>query len=264
MARYTPEFLAVARHGYENTDQPMRELARELGIGITTLSTLAENNGWAKRSQRKRGLPPAMQLLAEARALASQSGHSRDAPTLALRATARWESAEARSAKAESGNPVLADGAEAEPPKVLGPRFRGGERRRVADPEEATATPTLPPSGGGSALAPVAADPPSLLDRMEQILEQLIAAEEAAPATGTRSPQSARNLATLIQAMRALKGMRGNTSTDTGPIEDDDDDLPTDIDEFRDALARRIEAFMESRPDEGDIEPADAARTDKV
>jgi predicted benzoate:H+ symporter BenE len=36
MARYTEDFLAAARQGYENTDQPMRELARELGIGITT------------------------------------------------------------------------------------------------------------------------------------------------------------------------------------------------------------------------------------
>lgn len=44
MAQYTEEFLAAARHGYENTDQPMRDLARELGIGITTLSTLAEVN----------------------------------------------------------------------------------------------------------------------------------------------------------------------------------------------------------------------------
>ncbi len=70
MVQYTADFLAAARHGYENTDQPMRELARELGIGITTLSTLAEKNGWAKRSQRQRGLPPAMQLLAEAQALA--------------------------------------------------------------------------------------------------------------------------------------------------------------------------------------------------
>jgi hypothetical protein len=90
MAQYTEEFLATARHGYENTDQPMRELSRELGIGITTLSTLAEKHGWAKRSLRKRGVPPAMQLLAEAQALAAtlpprSGGEGRRAPNGASR-----------------------------------------------------------------------------------------------------------------------------------------------------------------------------------
>ena len=202
VARYTPEFLAAAQHGYEHTDQPMRELARDLGIGVTTLSTLAETHGWAKRSQRKRGLPPAMQLLEEARGLASASP----------------------------------------PPE------------RVSEQE--TPSPTLPLSGGGSGdaaaegNAPVASEPPTLLDRMEQILVQLIAAQEAAPANGIHSPQGARNLEALIQAMRALKGLRGGAAIDTGPI--DDDDMPADIDEFRRDLARRIDAFVASRADAGD------------
>ena len=89
---------------------------------------------------------------------------------------------------------------------------------------------------------------------MEQILEQIIAGEETAPANGIRSPQSARNLATLIQAMRALKEMRGHASPDRGPIENDDDDMPRDIDEFRHALARRIEALFASRADSGDAD----------
>jgi len=207
MVQYTEDFIATARHGYENTDQPMRELARELGIGITTLSTLAENNGWAKRSQRKRGLPPAMQLLAEAQALAAK--RSEPAPVDARQ-------------QAQEG---------------LGPRFREDERSESKP-------------AAGDAVEPS----PSLLDRMEQILEQLIAAEETAPANGIRSPQSARNLTTLIQAMRALKGMRGHASTDTGPIENDDDDMPRDIDEFRRDLARRIDAFVASRTDAADAD----------
>ena len=35
------------------------------------------------------------------------------------------------------------------------------------------------------------------------------------------------------------------------------DDMPADLDEFRDALARRIETFLASRPDAGDAAPAD-------
>jgi hypothetical protein len=54
MERYTPEFLAAARHGYENTDQPMTALAADLGIGITTLPSLVRKHGWTQRSQRMR------------------------------------------------------------------------------------------------------------------------------------------------------------------------------------------------------------------
>jgi len=193
MAQYTADFLASARHGYENTDQPMRELARELGIGITTLSTLAEKHGWAKRSLRKRGVPPALQLLAEAQALAAK--RSEPAPT----------------------------DAQQQPQAGLGPGFRGDERSKI----------------------PLAApEPADLLIRLEQILAQLIAAQELAPGNGIHSPQSARTLTLLIQAMRALKGMRGDASTDTARIENDDDDMPHDLDEFRHALARRIEALF--------------------
>jgi hypothetical protein len=212
MAQYTEEFLATARHGYENTDQPMRELSRELGIGITTLSTLAEKHGWAKRSLRKRGVPPAMQLLAEAQALAAtlpprSGGEGRRAPNGASRG--------------------------------------GGQALdREAPPPPHPPPPLATLAEGGEQIAP---EPAALLIKLEQILAQLIAAQQLAPANGIQSPQGARNLTMLIQAMRALKGMRGHAPTDTGPIENDDDDMPRDLDEFRHALARRIRAFVESR-----------------
>ncbi len=222
MAQYTEEFLAAARHGYENTDQPMRELARELGIGITTLSTLAEKNGWAKRSKRRRGLPPAMQLLAEAQALAKASAHSR-----------------------ASGNPE----------EELGPRFRGDEREESALPpsllsEKMPPTPDPSPPvaallGGGEKSAPSRQD---LYVMLEHILAQLITAEAAAVGNGIRSPQSARTLATLTAAMRALNRTDGAASPHAGPT-DDDDELPRDLDEFRVALARRIEAVFANETD---------------
>lgn len=68
MTRYTPEFLAALKQRYEETDQPMRPLALEFGIGISTLSAIVEREGWVKRSQRRRGRPEAS-LLSEAQAL---------------------------------------------------------------------------------------------------------------------------------------------------------------------------------------------------
>jgi hypothetical protein len=76
MTRYAREFLDALRQRYEETDQPMRPLALEFGIGISTLSAIVEREGWVKRSQRKRGRPEAS-LLSEAQALmASLPGHS--------------------------------------------------------------------------------------------------------------------------------------------------------------------------------------------
>ncbi len=199
MVQYTEEFLAAARQGYETTDQPMRELARELGIGITTLSTLAEKNGWAKRSLRQRGLPPAMQLLEEVKALAGGG---------------------------------LAPGAEAPP-----------------TPNPFPPLAALAEGGEQSALGPS-----ELLIKLQQILAQLIAAQQLAPANGIHSPQAARTLTMLVQAMRMLQGMRGGQSI-SQESHKDDDDMPRDIDEFRHALARRIEALFES---ETDAENADA------
>lgn len=68
MTRYTGEFLAALRQRYEETDQPMRPLALEFGIGISTLSAIVEREGWVKRSQRRRGRPEAT-LVSEAQAL---------------------------------------------------------------------------------------------------------------------------------------------------------------------------------------------------
>ncbi len=218
MAQYTEDFLATARHGYENTDQPMRELARELGIGVTTLSTLAEKHGWAKRSLRQRGLSPAMQLLAEAQALAAS--RSLDNPI---------RHPEARAQRASKGD--------------------GPDEWQTDGPHPSRLAPLgLAPQDDGETAAP-----PDLLIKLEQILAQLIAAQQLAPANGIHSPQGARNLTMLIQAMRALKGMRGPAPTDTGPTEnDDDDDMPRDIDEFRRDLARRIDAFVASRTGDED------------
>jgi len=49
MAQYSPDFLASLKHRYEKTEQPMTELAREFGIGITTLQSLVDKQGWEKR-----------------------------------------------------------------------------------------------------------------------------------------------------------------------------------------------------------------------
>jgi len=71
-------------------------------------------------------------------------------------------------------------------------------------------------------------------------------------------------IASLAATLRALRPMLRDASVST-QCESDYDDMPADLDEFREALARRIEAFMESRGDEADafeldVDADDAAR----
>ncbi len=97
-------------------------------------------------------------------------------------------------------------------------------------------------------------DPAALLIKLEQILAQLIAAQQLAPSNGIHSPQGARTLTLLINSLRTLKGMRGPAPTDTGSIDNDYDDMPRDLDEFRHALARRIDAFVASETNADDAD----------
>jgi hypothetical protein len=210
MARSTDELRAALRRRYENTDQLMASIAAEFDIGLRTLGRMVSVHGWRKRSLRTQGLPIAVQLLEEAKALTLPSAHSRD-----------------------SGNPDL-NGKE-----ELGPRFRGDERMECAYEREN----------------------PSPLDRLEALVVKEIDAEEAAHAqrrgkhsVAKASERSARTLATLTQTLHTLQRMRAGLPTEHESYNDDiarARDLPRDIDEFRRDLARRIDAFVASRTDNG-------------
>ena len=108
-----------------------------------------------------------------------------------------------------------------------------------------------PPASAEGEPAPSAL--PSLVERMERLVEQEIAAEERARAELGRSPRRradarhcASTLATLTQTLAALARLRGGTAPDQ---EIEHDDYPADIDAFRDEFARRIRAFVASRID---------------
>jgi len=181
MTRYAPEFLAALRQRYEDTDQPMRPLALEFGIGISTLSSLVEREGWKKRSLRRRGAPDAPRI-AEATALMA----------------------------------------------TLPPRASAANREAA-------------PSG--EAAAPLPGER-SAAERLEALLMQEIAAEEAAraelgdlPRLRAEADSCTRRLAILTQTLKTLRGI-------APPAKDDDDPAPRDIDELRNELARRIRALV--------------------
>lgn len=217
MARYTPEFLAAARHGYENTDQPMTALAADFGIGITTLQSLVRKHGWTQRSQRMRDSPPAIRLLGEAEALVASLPERGNAS----RAATPFPSI----ALSEGGSEAAA----------------ANEPAAASVPITATPAPTVP------SLTPV--------ERLEALVVKELEAEEAARAELALRPRSrheaercARTLSVLTQTLHTLQRMRAGGGA--AGNSDDYDDIPEDMDAFRNELARRIRLFVESRREE--------------
>jgi hypothetical protein len=110
------------------------------------------------------------------------------------------------------------------------------------------------PSAGNQAAALL--PPPGVtIERLYRDVLDEITAVEALRAQLKRKPHSAldgertaRTLSNLTEIVNKLERMQcGNFQSGQ-----DDDDLPRDIDEFRNELARRIEALVESRADDGD------------
>jgi len=121
-------------------------------------------------------------------------------------------------------------------------------------------------------LSEVAALPePSTIDRLERAVLAELATIEAMRAALGRMPQkppgaqrTVRTLSILTQTLQHLQRLRANqtlTLESTGRNNHDDDDMPTDIDEFRRELARRIDAFVASRTDAADVGGDAAAET---
>ena len=122
--------------------------------------------------------------------------------------------------------------------------------------------------------AEAAAPPAALAWNMGQRIEELrgavdeeIAAVRALRASLKGVPQSvdragrtARTLADLISTLERLHRLEIGTSQHNG--HNTHDDIPADPDEFRLDLARRIAAFMESRPDDAAADGAASAAPD--
>jgi len=132
--------------------------------------------------------------------------------------------------------------------------------------DDANAPPTPDPSPPLAALV-VGGEP--AIDRIQRLVEQELAAEEASRAQFGLLPRApgdaercARTLAILTRTLHALARLRGG-ATEQGLRHDDD--VPADIDEFRRDLARRIDAFVAAETHGQDAHSdSGAAALDKV
>lgn len=119
--------------------------------------------------------------------------------------------------------------------------------------------PEAPDAGDRSASPDAPLDPVSIAARLEaEVEKQLRTVESLRAESGPRVKRSAeaervaRTLATLTETLFKVRRLRQPGGSQTT----DDDDLPSDPNAFRLALAERIEAFVRSRAD-GSLPAAD-------
>jgi hypothetical protein len=223
---HAPELLANVRQRYEETPEPVPLLAADLGILPTSFYRLARDKGWVRRNDLPaRDVAPAMKILEAAKAL--ESGAVKTSPDASAQLA------------------LLAE---------------GGERVGPAPPAPPD-TPAL-----------------STVERLERaVLAELATIEAMRAAMGTlpqKPPGAARTVRTLsmltqtlqhLQRLRASAALSEKQRPRSDHDSDPDDDMPADLDEFRRDLARRIDAFVESRTDaasdRGTAEAAAVAET---
>jgi alkylhydroperoxidase family enzyme len=235
MPHYAPELCASVIDQYLHTDKPVAAIARDHAINERDVTRIRHAAGVPPRGQRVRALPPAMRLLQEA--------------TRRLKAAA--------------------------PPNADVGRNKRGEAERIA-PDDAERVADV--AGGAMRCAYCAlrahTEPPSpfsdasAIARLERLIEQELAALEATRAelgALARAPidaeRCARILSILTQTLQRLMRLRAGAAPEQGSSYDDDD-MPTDMDGFRNELARRIRALVQSWTGEGvcgAVESADGA-----
>lgn len=143
------------------------------------------------------------------------------------------------------------------------PAVRGPQDLSPAEAlaQEARALARIAPAPGGSEDGDARVDIGADIERLLGLVSREIGVYENLRTTLKNEPQAQREalktthvIASLTSTLDELRRMRA-AHTEPGHH---DNDMPADIDAFRTELARRIAAFMESRPDDGvaDEDPA--------
>lgn len=250
---YTPELTEHIRYRLEETAEPVKDMAADLGIHPSSLHRLAKRLGWVRRNlPPPRDLSPALRLFEAARAETARvlgeglarAGEPSEQPARALddgRAGSSLRSPPLGGAA--SGERERAERGEREPPDI-------GERESTA--VAATAPPEL-----------------STLERLERAVVAELATVEAMRARYGPEPEkprdaerTVRTLGLLTQTLQQLLRLRiaaaGAPQSVSGQSPYDDD-MPADIDKFRLDFARRIREFVKSRTGDGGAQPSAAA-----
>jgi hypothetical protein len=215
--KFTPELLANVRRRFEGSDEPLSTMAADLGCCITTLRGIAKREGWVRYVAPPRGLSNAARLLERAEALAGQQ-------TPFVPAQAGTQEPGGKAVPCGPGSPLSRERTENDEPAV-------------PTPEQVRAAIAELHAGATKELADFKAFRAALKGKPLGLLER-----ERVARTYSNLSATLRQLQVMLSAAPAAAIDNNETAYD---------DMPADIDAFRDALARRIETFLASRPDAG-------------
>jgi hypothetical protein len=127
----------------------------------------------------------------------------------------------------------------------------------------ATATAETPPPGGAVAEPALAQLRAALALRIQNVVEREMAVIERVvgllgPADEAEAERTMRTLAGISRTLREITALNQPDEV-TPPDETDDDPVPRDIDEFRNELARRINALIDAERNEESGETGEAS-----
>jgi len=210
----SPDAWAQIRYDHEHTDRPIPDICAEHGISSGTLRDRMRRWGWTRRRQPipTEGLPPA------------------PAPCPAPSLDPFPSRAAAKPERLCSGETASAD-----------------EARAAANGEDTAGAARGDAAAGWNddASAPDADDPAAIVPRLQAAVFRLLPAIEATVATLGAQPvhpremeRTARVLAALTRTLRELNTLLRQCPA---PAPGRGDDVPEDIEEFRERLARKIE-----------------------
>ena len=252
MPEPSSEAWAHIRYDYEHTDRPVEDICAEHGFSSGTLRDRVRRWGWTRRrAPISRDGPPPVPMAQREIATANLW-------PLGPRALLRQSEAALASRR----------------------RVRGDERENPAPPSEiaayATAVPIVPSSEGETSEgartesgeeaphaqagektgAPAESGPASIVQRLQgatarvlPAIEAIIARLAAGPQHPREMEQAGRALSSLTRTLRELNALLSQHNAQAANAYDD---MPEDMDAFREHLARRIRTFVASRRGDGD------------
>jgi len=273
----TPELKADIRRRYEHTPERLGTMAAECGCCGETVRAMARREGWVRYEPPPRDLSPAARLRMKAERLAEQGGGAFSLPP---RSGGEGRPPElAQQAQADGVGGV--EGVQAPPTPDPSPQSKSGSpdfdhwrTPNSGKPEfgcaarmgggEKGATPLTSEQSAGTAPDP-AAIAAGLLQEVRGYLDDIRAKRKRMKREGYAKhelQETSRVIADCSAALQRLQ-LTAQRAAAAGNAQQTDpettyDDVPADLDEFRNELARRIEAFFAARPDAGDAAGADA------
>lgn len=237
---FAAELIADGKRRYETTAESLDSIGLDFNASRTTVTNIARREGWVRYVPPPRGLSNAARLATQAAALEEEARSLPPRSSLLPSPPASGRSTAEAARRRAGGGPLETAGASSlSVPHSLTLPLSG-----EGDAEVRT--------GGGDETPTPAWSMHERIDELRKAVDDEIAAVRALRATLKNVPHStetagriSHTLAGLTTTLERLHRLEIGAPRHNGI--DAYDDMPADIDEFRERLARRIRAFVASR-----------------